>query len=70
MAAPTKPDRNLLEAYFRGWAWLLGAIAGTLGLILLLLLALGAPLGWEEFVLPAAAAAGAVVLRGYERLAR
>lgn len=70
MASPTEPDRNPLEACFRGWAWLLAAIAVTLGLVLLLLLALGAPLGWEEFVPPAAAATGALVLRGYERLAR
>lgn len=70
MATPTKPDRNLLESFFRGWSWLLTAIAATLGLVLLLLLALGAPLGWAEFGLPAAALAGALVLRGYERIAR
>ena len=44
MATPTKPDRNLLESCFRGWSWLLTAIAAALGLVLLLLLALGAPL--------------------------
>ena len=70
MNATPHRERNLLEAYFRGWSWLLLAIAATLLLVTGVLWACGATLGWADFVLPVAAIGGALVLRFYGRLSR
>jgi hypothetical protein len=68
---PTQPtERNLLEAFLWGWSTLCLWIAGTVALVLGLLLLCGAPLSGTDLVPALALVAAAAVLRVYAKLAR
>ncbi|MBL8729544.1 MAG: hypothetical protein JNM25_14010 [Planctomycetes bacterium] len=63
-------ERNLLEAWLHGWAVILGVIAATIAFVLVLMLACGTGLTWQDAGMVGSALLAAGALEFCARLAR